>query len=196
MGFDVAMGGRDPCVIRKRQGLNANFNPIRFPGDPDLTIPCTVLAREIDAWEPDAVFVDIVGVGAGVPGIMGRMGYTVTGINGKTRAIEQQKYANRRTEMMNSIKLWLLAGGAIDKGKELKADLVTPYVGDDGKGRLQMELKKDVMKRLKRSPDDGDALALTFAESVAVKTDDDFESWLAKSGMHSHIESPDAWMAA
>ena len=52
------------------------------------------------------------------------------------------------------------------------------------------------MKRLKRSPDDGDALALTFAESVAVKTDDDFESWLAKSGMHSHIESPDAWMAA
>lgn len=194
IGFDVAMGGQDPCVIRKRQGLNANFNPIRFPGDPDLTIPCQVLAREIDAWKPDAVFVDIIGVGAGVPGIMGRMGYKVIGINGKTRAIEQHKYANRRTEMLDNTKKWLQAGGVIDRSKELKEDLVTPQVGDDGKGRLQAERKKDTMKRLKRSPDDGDALALTFAESVAVKTEDDFEDWLVKKGQ-MYLDSPDMWMA-
>jgi len=196
IGFDVSVGGQDPCVIRKRQGLNANFLPIRFSGDPDLTVSCNVLARAMDEWKPDAVFVDIIGVGAGVPGIMARMGYTVTGINGKNRAIEQQKYSNRRTENLNKLKLWLLAGGAIDKSKELKADLTTPMVGEDGKGRLQVELKKDVMKRLKRSPDDGDSLSLTFAEEVAVKTDDDFEDWLAKKGMYNPVNSPDSWMAA
>lgn len=194
MGFDVGMGGQDPCVIRKRQGLNANFNPIRFSGDADLTIPCAILARAIDEWKPDAVFVDIVGVGAGVPGIMGRMGYTVTGINGKTRAIEQQKYSNRRTEMLNKLKLWLLAGGAIDDDKKLRDDLVAPHVGSDSKGRLQVERKKDTVKRLKRSPDDGDALALTLAETVATKMDDDFEDWLAKKGMYNPIDSPDSWM--
>jgi len=196
MGFDVAVGGQDPCVIRKRQGLNANFNPIRFPGDPDLTISCQVLAREIDAWKPDAVFVDAGGVGAGVPGIMGRMGYTVTGIIGQSRAIEQQKYSNRRTEMLDSTRLWLLSGGAIDKSRELRVDLVTPQVSEDGKGRLQVERKQDVMKRLKRSPDDGDALALTFAETVATKIEDDFEDWLAKMGRYNHIDSKDMWMAA
>lgn len=196
MGFDVAMGGDDFCVIRKRQGLNANFNPIRFPGDPDLTISCNVLARAIDEWKPDAVFVDIIGVGAGVPGIMTRMGYTVTGVNGKNRAIEQQKYANRRTEMHESVKHWLQAGGAIDKSRELKADLVAPQVGDDNKGRLQIENKKDTMKRLKRSCDDSDALCYTFAESVMRKQDDDFEDWLAKKGQYNYVNSPDAWMAA
>lgn len=197
MGFDVGAGGQDPCVIRKRQGLNANYNPIRFPGDPvDLTIPCEVLARAIDEWKPDAVFVDAIGVGMGVPGIMRRMGYKVTGINGKNRAIEQNKYANRRTEMLYNLKRWLADGGAIDKSKELKADLVAPQVGEDGKGRMQVERKQDTKKRLKRSCDDSDALALTFAESVAVKNDDDFESWLVKSGMHNHINSSDSWMAA
>ena len=36
----------------------------------------------------------------------------------------------------------------------------------DGRGRLQLEDKEDIKKRLGRSPDKADALALTFAEPV------------------------------
>ena len=36
----------------------------------------------------------------------------------------------------------------------------------DRRGRLQLEEKDEVKKRLGRSPDKGDALALTFAEPV------------------------------
>ena len=36
----------------------------------------------------------------------------------------------------------------------------------DNKGRLQLEEKDEIKKRLGRSPDKADALALTFAEPV------------------------------
>lgn len=46
-------------------------------------------------------------------------------------------------------------------------------------GQLKLEPKDEVKRKLGRSPDDGDALALTFAEPVAA--DDIFtEDWKAK----------------
>ena len=45
-------------------------------------------------------------------------------------------------------------------------DLVSVEIKHDKDGRLLLEDKEEVKKRIKRSPDSGDALALTFAEPV------------------------------
>jgi len=64
----------------------------------------------------------------------------------------------------------LRKGLAIPPITALKADLTAPTykIGDNGVMRL--EPKADIKKRLGRSPDLADALALTYAEPVTPRT--------------------------
>jgi hypothetical protein len=70
---------------------------------------------------------------------------------------------------------WLFDGGAIDRDPGLAADLAKPMLVSDLKQRVKLESKELMKKRLAKlgvessSPDDGDALALTFAMPVAPK---------------------------
>ena len=74
--------------------------------------------------------------------------------------------------MWGGMKNWLRDGGAIDQDKDLAADLQKPILMKDIKQRIKLEPKDDMKKRLAKmgldssSPDDGDALALTFAMPV------------------------------
>jgi hypothetical protein len=77
-------------------------------------------------------------------------------------------YANMRAYMWGKMKEWLLTG-AIDADPRLEADLAGPGYFLDGKIRVRLESKDDVKKRGLDSPDDGDALALTFARTVAAR---------------------------
>jgi hypothetical protein len=72
------------------------------------------------------------------------------------------RYRNRRAEMWLEMAEWVKRGGALPQVPELVAELTTPtytFVN----GRFALEEKDQVKKRLGRSPDLGDALALTFA---------------------------------
>ena len=66
------------------------------------------------------------------------------------------------------MKEWL-RGGAIDDDPELITDLTGieyGYVLRDGRDAIQLERKEDMKRRGLASPDNGDALALTFAYPV------------------------------
>ena len=76
------------------------------------------------------------------------------------------KYANQRAFMWGRMKEWLL-NGAIDKDTALETDLSAPGYILDSRVRVQLEAKKDMRKRGLDSPDDADALALTFSQTVA-----------------------------
>ena len=65
------------------------------------------------------------------------------------------------------MKEWLLSG-AIDKHPELEADLTGPGIRPDNRQRVWLESKETMKKRGVDSPDDGDALALTFAAPVRI----------------------------
>jgi hypothetical protein len=80
----------------------------------------------------------------------------------------QRDYANKRAEIWGSMRTWL-RDGAIDKDPELIADLTGVeygYVLRDGRDAIQLERKEDMKRRGLLSPDNGDALALTFAYPV------------------------------
>ena len=72
-----------------------------------------------------------------------------------------------RDFMWQKMKEWLLSG-AIDKHHELEADLTGPGIRPDNRQRVWLESKETMKKRGVDSPDDGDALALTFAAEVRV----------------------------
>jgi len=76
------------------------------------------------------------------------------------------KTGNKRSEMWTNMRGWL-AGGAIPDDEGLAADLTGVeygYAGDQVS--ILLEKKEHMKARGLGSPDDADALALTFAEPV------------------------------
>ena len=71
-----------------------------------------------------------------------------------------------RAYMWNAMKEWLLTG-AIPQDETLGYQLALPGYHLNRSNKLVLESKQDLTKRGERSPDDADALALTFARKVA-----------------------------
>jgi hypothetical protein len=166
MGVDVAREGDDETVVRFRQGPDArSIPPIRWK-IPDLYVTADRLAALITEYNPDAVCIDL-GMGAGVIDILKRKNFKTHGIGFGQKADDPQ-WANKRTELYARLREWL-RGGCIDAGGTLFGDLTAADYDFHGKGKdaIILEPKERFKSRLGRSPDDGDALALTFAVTVA-----------------------------
>jgi hypothetical protein len=71
-----------------------------------------------------------------------------------------------RAYMWGEMKDWLLKG-AIEKDEKMAMDLVGPGYHINQSNLLVLRSKADMQKRGQASPDDGDALALTFARAGA-----------------------------
>ena len=85
-------------------------------------------------------------------------------------ASSSKEWANKRTEMYADCRDWL-GGGAIDNDPGLFRDLTAPEYDYHGKAQdaVMLESKEAMKDRGLPSPDDGDALVLTFASKVARK---------------------------
>jgi hypothetical protein len=163
MGIDVATGnGGDSSSICKRQGLACL--PIQEYNLDNMAF-ADVIAREIDSYNPDAVFID-KGRGEGVISRLRQMGYSPIGVDFGGSAIRNDIYRDRRVEMYHSgIRGWLEMGGALPSDKKLIQELAVPCLKPSD-SKFVMERKVDIKKKLGRSPDKADALALTFASPV------------------------------
>ncbi|WP_017773826.1 hypothetical protein [Paraburkholderia kururiensis] len=174
VGVDVARFGDDQTVIRFRKGRDARTHaPIKLRGLDNMQIAARI-ADIFETMRPDAIFIDEGGNGSGVVDRCRQLRLPVIGVmfgSGPDRAIPGQEmivYANKRAEMWGSMREWL-KGGAIDEDIELEQDLTGVeygYVLRDGKDAILLEKKEDMKKRGLQSPDNGDALALTFAHPV------------------------------
>ena len=183
-GVDLAWGGSDDNVIRFRCGNDArSIPPIKVKGEftrnPQVMIGklANVLAQTYNGQKVVMMFIDSAGIAGPVAARLRSLGYqNVMEVNFGQDATDP-KYVYRRDEMWGRMRQWLLDGGAIDKDPGLSADLAKPMLVSDLKQRVKLESKELMEKRLKQlgaadssSPDDGDALALTFAMPVAPKS--------------------------
>ena len=166
MAVDVARFGDDESVFRFRRGRDARTLPkFRFKGLNTMEL-ATEAANVIDRMNPDAVFIDGGGVGGGVVDRLKQLGYRVIEVQSGEKAHDPDKYLNKRAEMWGEMREWLTYG-CIDDDEGLINDLTGPEYGIHVKGQIKLESKESMKKRGLPSPDDGDALAMTFAESVA-----------------------------
>ncbi|MDP2619898.1 MAG: terminase [Hyphomicrobiales bacterium] len=165
-GVDVAVGGGDLTVIRFRKGLDArSIPPIRLDTGDSIAV-ATKVAEAIDAWNPDAVFVDEIGVGKGVADILRQLGYRIIPVNAGPPADNRLKFRDKKAEMWADMKQWMIEGGALPDDERLFSDLIGPHYDHTLKMQLYIESKRDMRRRGLHSPDDADALALTFARRV------------------------------
>ena len=163
MGIDVAWLGNDRSAIARRQGVMSH-NHVTFHGmDPmDFANQCAI---EIGRYEADTVFVD-VGYAPGVYSRLLELGFPVIPVNFGGKA-DDPRFENKRAEMWFRMADWIKEA-AIPDDHELLNDLCAPtYSMANRHGRIALESKDDLRKRGLRSPDIGDAYALTFAFALS-----------------------------
>lgn len=166
-GVDVARFGDDRSVLAIREGdcLTRLMTWERI----DTQQLASHVLDVANSRKPDAIFVDGVGVGGGVVDRMRALKLKVFEVNAGAKANQDRRYVNKRAEMWGRMKEWLGGRGVISEWElDLASELTGPFYSFDASNRIQIEKKEDMKKRGLRSPDLADALALTFAEPVAI----------------------------
>jgi len=91
------------------------------------------------------------------------------------------------SEMWGFMKEWLKVASLPDDN-ELTADLKAVDYGYDASDAILLERKDDMRRRGLASPDDGDALALTFAYPVANR------DWAEERRFEEGLQRPKRWV--
>lgn len=179
-GVDCARFGDDHSTLAIRKGRDARSVPWKRWYKQDAMMLAGDIALEAERWKPDAIFVDAGNIGAAIVdrlrqifGSGGRSKFPVhevwfggTGREAIWQGDMRVRTVNKRSEMWTNMRAWL-AHGAIPDDPDIEADLTgVEYGYGPDQTSIQLEKKEHMKARGLASPDDADALALTFAEPV------------------------------
>lgn len=181
IGVDVARYGDDQSCIAIRQGRK--LHEIRkFREYNTMQLAHEVVVAMKDYGGAAAVFVDVIGVGAGVVDRLQMLGHPVIEVNGGSTAFDEEHYYNKTAEMWDRTLQWLKSEADLPNDMDMRAAAIGREYYFDDKERIRLERKTDMKKRGLPSPDEWDAVAHTFAEelgdlvrSAFEPTDESFE---------------------
>ena len=182
VGVDPSRGG-DRFSTIKRQGRKA-YDLASQAGDGveklgQRVAICKELLDTVDefaAKKPDMMFIDA----GGGDDLVDRL-HELSDPDGKSYAkrvkaiafgstpLQPKKYVNKRGEMWGEVNLWMTDENLeveVPDEDTLQADLCASLYRRDSHDRIVLLPKDQIKKELGFSPDEGDALALTFAEPV------------------------------
>jgi hypothetical protein len=177
-GIDVG-GGGDRTVLRERQGSVAGRELEFLDADPMRSVGR--LAEKINEWDLECVKVDSTGLGWGLAGRLKELSKKHnptskdTTHNAEVVAVNfgsgppagyEKKFLNMRAYLwwqigreLSRLNTWDLT----DVDDDVIHELTQPkYEILDSHGKIKIEAKKDVIKRLGFSPDRAEALILAF----------------------------------
>lgn len=171
LGVDVARGGKDKTCMFPRYG-NWFGEAWTYPGKATPDGPAVAGLVLQNATLGAVINVDVIGVGSSVYDFLKDLpGMTVIPINGAARSDATDKsgalsFVNLRAENWWKFREALdPASGqdiALPPDTELKADLCAPTWKLTARG-IQVESKEDIIARIGRSPDKGDAAVYAHA---------------------------------
>jgi hypothetical protein len=172
MGVDVAGEGLDSSIILARRGPVC-YKPREYKQLDPMELADQV-RRAIDDWKPKRVLVDSIGIGSGVIARLRQLGYPIIDIHVGSRAKDPQRFENLRAELWWTMKDWIRDTGAIPNSPTLIAGLTAPNYKFSRNMRFQLESKDELRSKGSPSPDEADALALTFV------VPDTVDNWLTE----------------
>jgi hypothetical protein len=165
VGVDPARFGDDKTAIVWRRGRV--ITKVRTYEKKSTMQVAGIVAQIIENDSPARVFIDTVGLGAGVYDRLVELNYgeTVASVQASESAEDDDKYRNKRAECWVRMRDWFHEKPVqVPDSDEIMADLMEPGYSYDSKGRYLIESKADIKKRGARSPDIADAISLTFAQ--------------------------------
>jgi len=174
VGVDVARSGEDRTVLAVRHG-DAIRELRKFPRQD--TMQTTGEAVSAIAGTEAYAIVDVIGIGAGVVDRMREQGANVQSFNAGEHTDWQDvsqtlQFANLRSAAWWSLRELLdpAQGHAIALPPDdmLTGDLTAPHWRMSSGGKIVLESKDDIRRRIGRSTDDGDAVVQAFWQSTAL----------------------------
>lgn len=166
VGVDPSYFGDDSSVILIRQGIHVH--EIRRFREVDGIQLAGYVAQAIAEYRGDYCFVDANGIGASCVDQLKALRQEFIAVYNQAAAQDKHTYANKRVESWGLMREWLKIG-SIPADNQLRDDLIGPEVGYTGKNQYILEPKEKMRKRGLSSPDNADALAITFAYPVGPK---------------------------
>lgn len=168
IGLDIARAGSDKTVFCLRKGRWVmKFDVIKGYDTVEVADKLTNYIKEL---HPARAFLDLGNSGAGVYDIMKARGFAgiVKGVNFGGKAIQPDRYKNKRAEMYATANEWIKQELPVQLPNDdlLFEELTTIERVKVAGDTLQLEDKELFKKRIGRSPDRADAFVLTFAEPV------------------------------
>jgi hypothetical protein len=177
LGADVATTNRGALLLR--QGCKILWLRDYYNKQPDEW--AALITSIMDTEQPDATFVDAVGVGAGVYALLRHTNHYVIAVNGAhavpelavstpNQPSEKDIYYNMRACMWGRMKEWLREWGCLPhEYTGLARELQEPQWTYAGKNQILLESKEDMRARGIASPDEADSLSVTFYSTVRHK---------------------------
>jgi hypothetical protein len=171
VGADVARSGADKTVLALRYGGTiSELRRYSEQGTMETTGQVAGLLRTDPNGRVRAV-VDVIGIGAGVVDRLREQGFDTIAFNASERTDRIDKSGELGFVNCRSAAWWHLRELLDpDSGKEIAlpdedtliGDLTAPTWRVMSGGKIQVESKEDIKKRLGRSTDDGDAVIQAF----------------------------------
>jgi len=178
MGVDPARYGSDHSTVTVRQGRRI----VEIYSYQQLDL-MELAGRCLEIYEgciPDCteILCDNIGVGAGCLDALRSWGLPARGVNVSESPSMGDTYANLRAELYFKAKAWFDDEVSIPDKEELLRDLLAIRYVYRPNGKIAVERKEELSKRIGASPDYADSFVLTFAQT-SVLPDGRFR---AKSG--------------
>lgn len=187
LAADVARFGDDWTIIGLRHGpLLIQTWPMKGA---DTSAVAGMIERLAYDEHPSSIAVDSIGIGAGVVDqLYQRQIEGLRPVNAGSAPLNSELFANLRAELYWALRERFRTGDIKLTNDELLAEELAAirYRFNPG-GKIQIESKDEMKRRLHRSPDRADMLALLFDSS---------SEWLANAGDYRRTESPAALLRA
>jgi hypothetical protein len=176
LGADVATTGTGCLLLR--QGSKILWSELYHNKQPDEW--AALITSVMDHHQPDATFVDAVGVGAGVWALLRHTHHAVIAVNGAHAVPEtislpsmpsdKDMYYNMRACMWGRMKEDLREGLCLPPAMtELARELQAPQWTYAGANKILLESKEDMRARGVASPHTADALSMGYYSIVRPK---------------------------
>lgn len=171
-GLDVARFGEDRTALCKRHG-NSKPEPVKWWTGKDTMQTAGLLKIEYDQTpkelKPETIFIDVIGIGAGVVDRAKELNLPVVGVNVAESPSVQDRYERLRDELWFKAREWFQARDVTMCDDEaLIAELTLPTYAIRSNGKIKVEGKDEMKKRGVTSPDLADSFCLTFAQGRSV----------------------------
>jgi len=196
-GVDVA-AGNDRTVVTVRRGPAVLHVEWFVDADPMKTVG--QVANALRDWKVTSTKVDSIGVGWGIYGRLRELSRRVSPDGGVHDSDvvpinvslaptpgNEERFLNRRAEMwwlgreLSRLQRWDLSRLPEDLQDDVIHELAAPrYEILDSKGRVKIEPKDDIIKRLGVSPDLAESLLLAFVPA----------NWTAETNTQALVDAP------
>ena len=171
-GCDIARYGDDATVIAIRQGdMFKPYHVLRNKSTMEVAGYIIRLARE---EKPEAIFIDVIGLGAGVYDRVKEVGLSfceIIPVNvAEAPAYDALNYRRLRDELWGNIRTWLeMRRGRLwdNEDNDLIGELTSLRYKITSDGKIVIESKDDARRRGVASPNIADAHNMTFAQPIA-----------------------------